>query len=102
MAEVSQGAFPTGVKDVDIQILLTLPDNDLARACQTNVYVQQLCSEDRLWILKIEQRFPQIKVYKPDNISWREFYNNANDGYYVEEGRFFTLREAFRHKRIKS
>ena len=102
MAVVSQGAFPNGIKDVDIQILLNLLDYELNNACQTNVYVRQLCNEDRLWILKIDQRFPQAKVYKPENMSWREFYNNADDGYNIVEERFYTLKEAFRHKRIKS
>jgi hypothetical protein len=39
----------TGNPDVDRRILLTLPDAELARACQANRYLAQLCTQESFW-----------------------------------------------------
>ena len=39
--------FPTGMKDVDREILIKLPDEDIIKSCSVNSYLRdKVCDED--------------------------------------------------------
>lgn len=70
----------TGIsKDTDIEALLYLDDQDIARVCQANQYMRDLCNNNEdFWRKLIQVRFPYIPMevlnkYKGDR-SWSEYY----------------------------
>lgn len=46
-------AFPSGIPEIDITSLLQLDDYTLANACISNKYLDQLCSDDYFWRLRL-------------------------------------------------
>lgn len=51
---MSQNPF-SGIKDVDMMILLNLTDYELTRVCQVNKYVNSICKDDNFWLKRILQ-----------------------------------------------
>jgi hypothetical protein len=63
----------TGIKDVDMSILMRLEDQDLTNICQVNTYLASLCN-DNFYRQRTYLKFPPSANNKPGNISWSEFY----------------------------
>ncbi len=53
----------TGIRDVDIQILLKLDDSELPKVCAVNKYVNKLCEHDDFWYRKIINKIAKAKEY---------------------------------------
>ena len=53
----------TGIRDVDIEILLNLDDGELPRVCAVNKYVNQLCEDDKFWYRRIINKIEKVKEY---------------------------------------
>ena len=62
----------TGVRDLDITILLELNDIDLFKVCQTNKYISLICENESLWRRKLSKRYN--KTEKPKETTWKEYY----------------------------
>ena len=56
----------TGMRDVDIEILLNLDDSELPQVCAVNKYVNQLCEDDKFWYRRIINKIEKVKQ---DNFS---------------------------------
>lgn len=65
----------TGKRDTDIYILSQLDDKDLANACRTNKYINQLCKSEKLWKSKIISKFGHQKLKGYLGVDWRNYYN---------------------------
>jgi len=70
------GKFLTGLKDIDLKILVDLPYPDLLHACSVNKYAQELCEEDRLWKQRYEIQYPDDSSPKGKK-TWREHYEDT-------------------------
>src|SRR5665811_1253173 len=53
----SEETLFTGIRDIDINILLKLDDVSLVNVCETDKYANKLCNDDMLWNQKIEQKY---------------------------------------------
>ena len=53
----------TGIRDVDMQILLNLDDSELPRVCAVNKYVNKLCEHDDFWYRRIIDKIAKAKNY---------------------------------------
>ncbi len=53
----------TGIRDVDIEILLNLDDSELPRVCSVNKYVNKLCEHDDFWYRRIINKISKVKEY---------------------------------------
>jgi hypothetical protein len=47
----------TGIKNVDLEILLQVDDNDLKNVCSTSKYLKSLCDEQDFWRLKFINKY---------------------------------------------
>jgi len=54
----------TGIRDVDIEIILKLDDSELPRVCMVNKYINKICQSDDFWYKKIINK---IVAAKKDN-----------------------------------
>ncbi len=68
----------TGNKDVDRKILNELEDEDLVRACQTNMKAKLLCNDQVFWMNRVFNRFGyvggDILRTNKGNRNWSEYY----------------------------
>lgn len=70
----------TGNKNVDIEIINQLSDEDLTKVCQVNSYIRNLCNDNTLWRRRISliYKFPYVKIlemYKYLEFeNWKEYY----------------------------
>ena len=76
----------TGIKDVDLKILLYLDDNDLFNFYRTNTIANKLCQNQTFWLKKVALKYPEIplavmKEYKGDK-KWSEYYIELNKALY--------------------
>lgn len=65
----------TGVKDVDLLILMQLDDKSLFRTCKVNKYVNELCKNEDFWRNRFQNKFG--KSAKPEDKTWRNYYIDA-------------------------
>ena len=56
----------TGIKDVDMNIILQLEDSDLPRVCAVNKYVNEICESDAFWYRRLINRITKVR---DDNLS---------------------------------
>ena len=56
----------TGVKDVDMEIILQLEDRELPRVCAVNKYVNEICQSDAFWYRRLLNRITKVR---DDNLS---------------------------------
>ena len=56
----------TGVKDVDMEIILQLEDRELPRVCAVNRYVNEICQSDAFWYRRLINRITKVR---DDNLS---------------------------------
>jgi hypothetical protein len=86
----------TGQKDVDFIILQKIDDLELSNLCVINSYVNDLCKDETFWRNRLLSKYgfllgdtkEIINKYKPEDISWKEYYiwlNSSLDG-----DQFFT------------
>lgn len=65
----------TYVPDVDFNILMRLPDHDLTKVCQTNVYFSNLCHNENFWRRRTAVYFGDIYAQeKFEDVTWQEWY----------------------------
>ena len=64
----------TGIPEVDFRILNNLDVKDLVNACRINKYVNSLCQSDYLWQGRVADRYQQMKIQKPEAMTWQEYY----------------------------
>lgn len=60
--------------NVDINILSYLDDDILLNMCSTNSYVNSLCNEEKLWILKLNRKYGPYRFDKYPYKSYRDIY----------------------------
>ena len=63
-----------GNKDTDKLILLNLDDRDLLIACNINKYARQILCDNTFFLTRLSQKFPHSKKFKPEKLSWKEYY----------------------------
>lgn len=74
------GFILTGVKDVDLQIILELEDKDLISLCEIDKQLNRYCEENSaLWQRKIKKITPDIiegiSLEKPpEKYTWKQWY----------------------------
>lgn len=56
----------TGVRDVDMEIILQLEDRELPAVCAVNKYVNSICQSDAFWYRRLINR---ISKAREDNLS---------------------------------
>lgn len=64
----------TGIKPIDMNILLQMDDETLISACQVDKYISSLYKDDTLWINRITEYYPGAEQFKEDDTSWKEYY----------------------------
>ena len=65
----------TGIKDLDLEILMNLPDRDLLNYCSTNKDIYNMCNNDMFWRKRFIKRFGEIPAkYKPKERKWKNHY----------------------------
>ena len=66
----------TGIKDVDLKILMELDDKDLIRTCATNKELHRICNVDQsFWRNRyVKQYGEHAAKYKPEKRSWKNHY----------------------------
>ncbi len=52
-----QTSFPTGIIDIDREVLLNLDIFDLLRTCKTNTYVNKLCNNENFLLLRLQLNY---------------------------------------------
>lgn len=48
--------------------------SQINRLCLTNTYFNDICNNETLWQIKLNNEYSDIYSYKPENISYREYY----------------------------
>ena len=56
----------TGIKDVDMNIILQLEDRELPWVCAVNKYVNEICESDTFWYRRLINRITKVR---DDNLS---------------------------------
>ena len=51
----------TGLKDVDMEIILQLEDRELSRVCSVNKYVNEICQSDAFWYRRLINRIAKVR-----------------------------------------
>lgn len=66
----------TGIKDVDMKILLEVNDRSLLNICLSNKYVNEICKSENFWRNRFFNKYKSnaSKIIKPKDRSWRDQY----------------------------
>ena len=66
----------TGIKDLDLKILMELDDKDLIKTCATNRELYRICNVDQsFWRNRyVKQYDEEAAKYKPEGRSWKNHY----------------------------
>ena len=51
----------TGIRDVDMNIILQLEDRELPRVCAVNKYVNEICESDAFWYRRLINRITKVR-----------------------------------------
>ena len=51
----------TGIKDLDMNIILQLEDTELPRVCAVNRYVNEICQSDAFWYKRLINRIAKVR-----------------------------------------
>lgn len=74
----NENLFPygPGFEQIDINILASMPDNDLANACRSNSYLSNLCNDNEFWRLKFSAALGfDVKIVSPGTtIIYKDLY----------------------------
>jgi len=70
----------TGIRDIDINILLQLDNESLRNICQTDSYAADICRSENLWKIKLDKEFinddETLQEYINPHLTWKENYVN--------------------------
>ena len=81
----------TGVRDVDMEIILQLEDSDLPRVCAVNKYVNEICQSDAFWYRRLINRITKVRDINLTN--YKELIIIDTNGERIREmQRFFGLK----------
>lgn len=66
----------TGIKDVDMEILLKIDDRYLLNTCLTNKYINNICKDENFWRKRFFNKYGDVanKIVKPEDRSWKDHY----------------------------
>ncbi len=67
----------TNVKDLDREILMKLPDDDLIKVCSLNKYMFQSVCDEQFFHRRLQQYYPDIMlnyVKRPYDKTWRQYF----------------------------
>jgi len=65
----------TGLKDLDLTIMMELNDRDLLSLCSTNKEIYNLCNNETFWRNRFIKRFGDAAAkYKPVDRKWKNHY----------------------------
>ena len=81
----------TGVRDVDMGIILQLEDSDLPRVCSVNKYVNEICQSDAFWYKRLINRIAKVRDINLSNYKELEIID-INGERIREMQRFFGLK----------
>jgi hypothetical protein len=76
----SNAKFLSGIKDVDLLILMELDDVNLFNACKINKESARICQDEDFWKKRFVHKYGDLYKNKR-NISWRKLYLKAMSGY---------------------
>ncbi len=54
--------FPTGIKDVDREILSKLPDEDVIKSCSLNKYLREKVCDESFFERRMRENYPELKI----------------------------------------
>ncbi len=75
----------TGIKDVDLKILMDVDDETLLKTCSTNKELYRICNTDSFWRNRyVKQYGEKATKYKPEDRSWKNHYMQT----YIDLHRF--------------
>ena len=81
----------TGLKDVDMEIILQLEDRELPRVCAVNKYVNEICQSDAFWYKRLISRIAKVRNINLSN--YKELKIIDINGERIREmQRFFGLK----------
>jgi len=66
----------SGIKDVDLLILMILEDADLFKICLLNKYFNSLCNDEYFWYNRIVKKYGKDVANKNINKKWKKYYLN--------------------------
>ena len=77
----------TGIRDLDLEILKKLKDEELGKICSTNKYFRELCKNEDFWRNRTIERFSkylgnvdEINKYRQSRkLTWRLYYISLID-----------------------
>ena len=67
----------TNVKDVDREILMKLPDEDLIKACSLNKYLFETVCDEQFFHRRLQAYYPDIVlnyVRRPYDKTWKQYF----------------------------
>jgi hypothetical protein len=79
LPERKSGKFLSGVKDVDLLILMELDDESLFSACQANKDAARICRDENFWRKRFLRKYGNFN--KANDMTWRDLYLKAVNGY---------------------
>lgn len=85
----------TGIKDLDLKILMDVDDETLLNACSTNRELYRICNLDQdFWRNRyVKQYGEEASKYKPKDRSWKNHYMQT----YIDLHRFKNPMKFFSH-----
>ncbi len=60
-------SFPTGIKDLDREILSKLPDEDVIKSCSVNKYLREKVCDERFFERRMKQNYPELEIIIDDS-----------------------------------
>lgn len=82
----------SGIKDIDMKILMELGDEDLYDVCQTDKRIRDICNDDIFWMRRTMLK--KENIAKPENMSWRQYYESLIDEPYLSHQLFYIKENA--------
>ncbi len=71
--------FPTGIKDVDREILRKLPDEDVIKSCSVDKYLREKVCDEQFFERRIQENYPELIDEYPE--SFKLLYSSYKQGY---------------------
>src|SRR5665648_143366 len=64
-------------------VIPELQSHDLISVCKTLPQLKGLCNAETFWQTQVESRYSQFYNFKPSNKSWKVYFRDIADGYYI-------------------
>lgn len=71
---ISTRFSPTGIRDLDRELLFYIPNDELMKACNLNSYFKNDVCDENFFKRRTEHFFPHLIHLKKDKTSWRNFF----------------------------